>query len=475
MRNADAPVDAQPGMEHAGTPPIAQSVAHTAAQPESTPQPGSAAPGAAPAFDFPVPVPPMPPMPGEGEAGQAPSYDAAPTPGNRENEDGAHHFDELEAAGIPPVPPKPIVGEGIEEAEGAKGRKADTSKKSDGNQGATGFTKLLPNILTIARIVMVPFILWFIVDGGTWTGWSALALFLVASFTDHLDGRIARKYNVISDFGKIADPIADKMLTLGVFITLSFIDYPPWWFTITVIARELAVTVLRMWLLRRSYVLPASKGGKFKTVTQMLLIVMLLAWPLLGVTDTNVTFAYSIAVNVVMVAAMVITVLTGLTYFLDAYDNAKAGPIHVSKPFPHREVVEPEYAILDEGDPYERPRVPVSPDAGPSVHAEAQPFHEEAPVIKPVGAQQPAAEETRPQEVPATDDSAQEHPDAQPPSLNVPRPRRAARRAMRKTAHLRAEQSDIEPVREFAPRRESRQANPQPPVETHIPHRQDDQ
>lgn len=188
-----------------------------------------------------------------------------------------------------------------------------------------GFLRHIPNILTVVRIFMVPALIILMLRYEQWAAWAALIVFIVASFTDYLDGHIARKHHIITDFGKIADPIADKALMLGAFITLSaHHGYPPWWFTIVVILREVAVTLLRMYLLRQSIVVPASKGGKFKTVTQMVLVILLLLWQVIG--SNNLTYAtvYRVIVDIVLLAAVVATVLSGLVYFLDAYDNSKA-------------------------------------------------------------------------------------------------------------------------------------------------------
>ena len=145
--------------------------------------------------------------------------------------------------------------------------------------------------------------------------WLALGIFILASLTDHIDGRLARKYNLITDFGKLAESIADKALTLSAFFLLSWQGLLWWWVTALILLRELGITVMRMFM-KRIAVMPANQGGKLKTVLQMLLIVMLLtpwdviaagAWPgiLLGC-------------QVLSVMVVLVTVGTGLWYVRDA-------------------------------------------------------------------------------------------------------------------------------------------------------------
>ena len=127
------------------------------------------------------------------------------------------------------------------------------------------------NALTVLRLVLVPLFVVLLLAGGT--GWriAAFAVFLVASVTDVLDGRIARRRGLITDFGKIADPIADKALTGAALVTLSAQGELPWWVTAVILARELGVTGLRFWVIRHG-VIAASRGGKIKTLLQVLAI-----------------------------------------------------------------------------------------------------------------------------------------------------------------------------------------------------------
>ncbi|GAA1706132.1 CDP-diacylglycerol--glycerol-3-phosphate 3-phosphatidyltransferase [Nonomuraea bangladeshensis] len=164
----------------------------------------------------------------------------------------------------------------------------------------------IANILTVLRLVLVPFFVVCLFLPGT--GWriAALAVFGVASLTDHLDGELARRYGLITDFGKIADPIADKALTGAALVCLSVLQELPWWVTVVILGRELGITALRFVLLRHA-VIPASYGGKVKTVLQIAAIVLYL-----------LPMAPDVLRWVVMGAALVVTVLTGADYVFRA-------------------------------------------------------------------------------------------------------------------------------------------------------------
>jgi CDP-diacylglycerol--glycerol-3-phosphate 3-phosphatidyltransferase len=139
----------------------------------------------------------------------------------------------------------------------------------------------IANVLTTLRIVLVPFFGWALLqDGGdsaTWR-WVAFAIFAVAMITDKVDGDLARKHNLITDFGKIADPIADKAITGMAFIGLSIVGEIWWWVTILVLLREWSVTLLRLSVLK-DVVIPAAQSGKIKTVLQAVALSGLI-WPL---------------------------------------------------------------------------------------------------------------------------------------------------------------------------------------------------
>ena len=160
------------------------------------------------------------------------------------------------------------------------------------------------NVLTMVRIVLVPVFVGFFLAGGTAGRLAALATFCVASLTDLLDGRLARSRGLVTDFGKIADPVADKALTGSAFITLSALGHLSWWVTVVILVREVGVTLLRFWVIRYG-VIAASRGGKAKTVLQAVAIGLYI----LPVSGTLGTVRWW-----VMAAAVVLTVLTGIDY-----------------------------------------------------------------------------------------------------------------------------------------------------------------
>ncbi len=175
----------------------------------------------------------------------------------------------------------------------------------------------LPNVLTVFRIVLIPLLIWILLSTGNWQEvahggshrWWAFAIFAMLMFTDQLDGYLARRYEVITDFGKLADPIADKALMISALVCLNILHELPAWVTAIIVVRELGITVWRMGLARRGKVVPASQGGKLKTVLQTF-AVGLYIMPLTG-------WGHTIAV-VAMGLAVVVTVVTGLQYLIDS-------------------------------------------------------------------------------------------------------------------------------------------------------------
>ena len=173
----------------------------------------------------------------------------------------------------------------------------------------------IANVLTVVRILMVPLFIWFLAadDGrGGLYRWLAVATFAVAIYTDKLDGDLARSRGLITDFGKIADPIADKLLIGSALVMLSLLGELWWWVTIVILVREIGITLMRFVVIRYG-VMAASRGGKLKTVVQTFAIFVFLlplsTW--LGV------WAWWIGA-VFMAAALVITVVTGIDYVLQA-------------------------------------------------------------------------------------------------------------------------------------------------------------
>ena len=171
----------------------------------------------------------------------------------------------------------------------------------------------VPNALTVLRLVLVPVFLWLLLENTTGSRWWALAVFAIAAYTDHLDGEIARKHNIITNFGKLADPLADKFLTLGAFIALSILGDLTWWFTVIVAVREIGITILREVLRRRGTIVAASSGGKLKTVLQMVLIMMLIV-PWDAFSNALILQLLLIVIWIIALAALVVTVWPGVQY-----------------------------------------------------------------------------------------------------------------------------------------------------------------
>ncbi|WP_432488534.1 CDP-diacylglycerol--glycerol-3-phosphate 3-phosphatidyltransferase [Kineococcus sp. SYSU DK018] len=167
----------------------------------------------------------------------------------------------------------------------------------------------LPNALTVLRLVFVPLFVWFLAeDGGQDWRWrlAAAGVFVAASITDRYDGQLARRWGTVSDFGKVADPLADKALIGSALVVLSLQGRVPWWMTGLILAREVLVTVLRFLVIRRGVIIPADRGGKVKTVVQTVAVGLFVLplpewarWPCL----------------LVMLAAVVLTLTSARGYF----------------------------------------------------------------------------------------------------------------------------------------------------------------
>ena len=164
----------------------------------------------------------------------------------------------------------------------------------------------MANVLTAVRIVLVPAFVLCLAAGTP--GWrvAAFVLFWVASATDFWDGRLARQRGLVTDFGKVADPIADKALTLAALITLSVMHGLSWWVTALIGVREVGITALRFAVIKRGGI-AASRGGKLKTLLQMVAISLyLLPGP------------FGVARPIVMGVAVAVTLVTGADYVLQA-------------------------------------------------------------------------------------------------------------------------------------------------------------
>jgi CDP-diacylglycerol--glycerol-3-phosphate 3-phosphatidyltransferase len=177
----------------------------------------------------------------------------------------------------------------------------------------------IANALTVLRIALVPVFAWFLLhDDGQSRNYRLLAasVFVFATATDRVDGDIARAKGLVTDFGTVSDPIADKTLMGMALVGLSIIGLLPWWVTAVVVVREVCITALRFVVIRHG-VMPASRGGKIKTVLQALAI-LLYVLPLSGPW-------HAVAV-VFMASAVIVTMVTGVDYVLRAHTLRNTSP-----------------------------------------------------------------------------------------------------------------------------------------------------
>ncbi len=165
----------------------------------------------------------------------------------------------------------------------------------------------LPNKLTMLRVIMIPFfVIFLLVDITPYDKWIALAIFVIASLTDLADGKIARKYNLITNFGKFMDPLADKLLVCSAMIALIELGRIPAWIVIVIIAREFIISGFRLVASDNGVVIAASYWGKFKTVSQMAMVILMIAdIPQLQIVTT-----------VVMYIALVLTIVSLIDYLV---------------------------------------------------------------------------------------------------------------------------------------------------------------
>jgi len=173
----------------------------------------------------------------------------------------------------------------------------------------------LPNKLTIFRVIMIPFFVFFMLTdyAGTASEWIALAIFIIASLTDLLDGKIARKYNLVTNFGKFMDPLADKLLVCAALICLVDMGRLASWMVIIIISREFIISGFRLIASDNGVVIAASYWGKFKTTFQMVMICLMIA-------DIE---AISPLTVIVMWAALILTVVSLIDYLVKNKDVMK--------------------------------------------------------------------------------------------------------------------------------------------------------
>lgn len=166
-----------------------------------------------------------------------------------------------------------------------------------------------PNKLTVARMILVPFLVVFLLTG--WGGeanrWICLAIFVAASVTDWFDGHLARKYNLITNFGKFMDPLADKLLVCSAMICMIELDKLPAWVVIIIIGREFIISGFRLIAAENGIVIAANYWGKFKTVSQMIMIILLML---------DFGGIFTVLTQVFIWLSVALTIISLLTYIM---------------------------------------------------------------------------------------------------------------------------------------------------------------
>ena len=177
----------------------------------------------------------------------------------------------------------------------------------------------LPNKLTVARVILIPFFVFFLLNDSMnpYFKWVALAIFIVASLTDLLDGKIARKYNLVTDFGKFMDPLADKLLVCSAMIGLIELGRVEAWIVIVIIAREFIISGFRLIAADNGRVIAASYWGKFKTTFQMFMVILMIAN--IGMTP------FPLITQIIKWIALVLTIVSLVDYLIKNKD-VMSGP-----------------------------------------------------------------------------------------------------------------------------------------------------
>lgn len=169
-----------------------------------------------------------------------------------------------------------------------------------------------PNKLTMLRVILIPFfVVFMLADFGSWGKWASLAIFVVASLTDTLDGYLARRDNLVTNFGKFMDPLADKLLVCSAMICMIELGRIPSWVVIVIIGREFVISGFRLIASDNGVVIAANYWGKFKTVCQMIMIIVLIA---------DLGGAFVILEQILIYASLALTVISLVTYL---WENRK--------------------------------------------------------------------------------------------------------------------------------------------------------
>lgn len=175
----------------------------------------------------------------------------------------------------------------------------------------------LPNKLTIFRVILIPFFVIFLMlpQFSTYGHYIALVIFIVASLTDMLDGKIARKYNLVTNFGKLMDPLADKLLVCTAIICLMDLKLVPLWIVLVIICREFIISAFRLIAAENSIVIAAGMWGKFKTTFQMLMVIALLV-------HIESTWFYVLE-QILIYTAVILTIISLVDYLVKNKDVLK--------------------------------------------------------------------------------------------------------------------------------------------------------
>ncbi|MDP8257889.1 MAG: CDP-diacylglycerol--glycerol-3-phosphate 3-phosphatidyltransferase [Candidatus Aadella gelida] len=182
----------------------------------------------------------------------------------------------------------------------------------------------LPNKITLVRILLTFVFMVLLFLPGIAAKTAALAIFIAAVCSDYLDGFIAKKYNITSDFGKIMDPVADKILTIAAFLAFVELKLVPAWIVVIIILRELVITGIRLVALKNNDVLSAGMGGKHKTVSQMLSILIILIFIIIkeagvktfGFWNGSFEYWYKQLIFIMMIITTILTIISGASYII---------------------------------------------------------------------------------------------------------------------------------------------------------------
>lgn len=170
----------------------------------------------------------------------------------------------------------------------------------------------LPNKITLLRVLLIPFFMAFMMMDAGWAKWAALAVFVVASLTDFVDGQLARRMNLVTDFGKFMDPLADKILVEAAMILLVEKQIIPAWIVIIILAREFIVSGFRMIAAEKGIVIAAGWWGKIKTAETMVMLVLILAFEAMGLAGG----AIYIVEQILIYLALALTIISMIDYLM---------------------------------------------------------------------------------------------------------------------------------------------------------------